>query len=48
MKKITIKIDTKEDNNKIKNCFKTYLLNSLESEKQIIEIVVEDLKEKEK
>ena len=42
MKKITIKIETKEDNNKIKNCFKTYLLNSLDSEKQIKEIKVED------
>ncbi len=44
MKKITIKINTKEENEKIKNDFKTFLLEGLKSEEQIIEIIVEDIK----
>ncbi len=43
MKKITIKIDTEEDNEKIKNCLKTYLLDGLKTKEQIIEIIVEDI-----
>ena len=44
MKKITIKIDTEEENDKIKNCFKTFLLEGLKTKEQIIEIIVEDIK----
>ena len=44
MKKITIKIDTEEEDEKIKNCIKTFLLEGLNSEEQIEEIIVEDIK----
>lgn len=43
-KQIKIIIETNEDNNKIKNCFKTFLLEGLKTKEQIIEIVVEDIK----
>ncbi len=43
MKKIVIKIETKEDNEKIKNSFKTFLLEGLKTKEQIIEIIVEDI-----
>ena len=43
-KQIKIIIETEEENNKIKDCFKTFLLEGLKSKEQIIEIVVEDSK----
>ncbi len=43
MKKIVIKIETKEDNEKIKNSFKTFLLEGLKTKEQLIEIIVEDI-----
>ncbi len=44
MKKIVIKIETKEDNEDIKNSFKTFLLDGLKTKEQLIEIIVEDIK----
>ena len=44
MKKITIKIETEEENDKIKNSIKTFLLEGLKTKEQIIEIIVEDIK----
>ena len=43
-KSIKIIIETKEENEKMKNDFKTFLLDGLNSEEQIIEIIVEDIK----
>jgi len=43
-KQIKIIIETEEDNDKIKDCFKTFLTEALKLEEQIIEIIVEDLK----
>ncbi len=43
-KSIKIIIETEEENEKIKNCFKTFLIEALKLEEQIIEIIVEDLK----
>ena len=40
-KEIKIVIDTEEENNKILNSMKTFLLEGLKSEEQIIEIKVE-------
>ena len=45
-KQIKIIIKTEEENKKIKDCFKTFLLGALKSKEQIIEIVVEDLNKK--
>jgi len=41
-KQIKIIIETEEDNDKIMNCFKTFLTEALKLEEQIIEIKVED------
>lgn len=42
-KLIKIIIETEEENKKIENCFRTFLLDSLKSKEQIIEIKVAEV-----